>query len=214
MWPHRALTVLIALGFLIPSVTPWSASPLPSGVAGRLIAARIETTPTLSRSQRWLSSRKTRSFSPVHAVQARAVDMEDRQSIQELERETSVEDVASFEASLETTKLMDEEVQEMTQKILNGLFLAVSFGWAAYTIFSIDAGMTRGWTQSEIAMRIPLDNWSNYESSLMEKPVFTKTLINVVIYLLGDWLSQTVFQKKDVLDFDVSRTLKNGFIGE
>jgi protein Mpv17 len=62
-------------------------------------------------------------------------------------------------------------------------------------------------------MRIPLDNWSNYETSLVEKPVFTKTLINVVIYLLGDWLSQTVFQKKNVLDFDAWRTLRNGFIG-
>jgi hypothetical protein len=105
----------------------------------------------------------------------------------------------------------DEEI--IKQKILNGVLLAVTFGYAAYTIFNIDAGMTRGWTQSEIAMRIPLDNWSNYESSLAEKPVYTKTLINVVIYLLGDWLSQTVFQKKNVLDFDASRTLKNGLIG-
>ena len=41
----------------------------------------------------------------------------------------------------------------------------------------------------------------------------TKTIINVVIYLLGDWLSQTVFQKKNVLEFDALRTLRNGFIG-
>ncbi len=61
--------------------------------------------------------------------------------------------------------------------------------------------------------RIPLDNWNNYETSLAEKPIFTKTLINVIIYLLGDWLSQTVFQKKNVLDFDITRTLRNGFIG-
>jgi protein Mpv17 len=62
-------------------------------------------------------------------------------------------------------------------------------------------------------MRIPLDNWSSYESSLEEKPIFTKTLINVVIYLLGDWLAQTLFQKKNALDFDAARTLRNGFIG-
>jgi protein Mpv17 len=101
----------------------------------------------------------------------------------------------------------------MMEKIINGAFLAVCFGFAAYAIFNIDHGMTRGWTQSEIAMRIPLDNWSSYEAALNEKPIMTKTFINVVIYLLGDWLSQTVFAKKHVLDFDLQRTLRNGFIG-
>ena len=62
-------------------------------------------------------------------------------------------------------------------------------------------------------MRIPLDTWSSYEVSLEEKPVVTKTIINVVIYLLGDWLSQTAFSKKNVLEFDALRTLRNGFIG-
>jgi protein Mpv17 len=114
-------------------------------------------------------------------------------------------------ATMEVSEAMSYE--EVGQKLINGLILALSFGYAIYTIFNIDHGMTRGWTQSEVAMRIPLDNWSNYESSLVEKPVFTKTLINVVIYLLGDWLSQTVFQKKNVLDFDAWRTLRNGFIG-
>jgi protein Mpv17 len=109
--------------------------------------------------------------------------------------------------------LMDPEWKDLKKKLFNGTLLAVSFGFVIFTVLNIDHGMTRGWTQSEIAMRIPLDNWANYESSLEEKPIFTKTLINVVIYLLGDWLSQTLFQKKNVLDFDASRTLRNGFIG-
>ena len=99
------------------------------------------------------------------------------------------------------------------QKVINGIFLASAFGYAVFTIFNIDHGMTRGWTASEIAMRVPLDNWGAYEEYLTNKPVMTKTLINVIIYLLGDWLSQTTFQGKNVLDFDISRTLKNGFIG-
>lgn len=95
----------------------------------------------------------------------------------------------------------------------NFLLLASAFGFALYTILTIDNGMTRGWTAEEIITRIPFDNWRQYEDSLSEKPIFTKTMINVIIYLLGDWLSQTIFQKKDLLDFDASRTLKNGFIG-
>jgi protein Mpv17 len=66
---------------------------------------------------------------------------------------------------------------------------------------------------SEIAMRIPLDNWGAYESYLANKPIVTKTLINVIIYLLGDWLSQTIFQKRNILEFDIQRTFRNGFIG-
>ena len=66
---------------------------------------------------------------------------------------------------------------------------------------------------SEIAMRVPLDNWGAYESYLANKPIVTKTLINVIIYLLGDWLSQTLFQNRGVLEFDIKRTFRNGFIG-
>ena len=99
------------------------------------------------------------------------------------------------------------------QKVINLLFLSAAFGYAIYTILNIDNGMTRGWSASEIAMRIPLDNWGAYESYLANKPIVTKTLINVIIYLLGDWLSQTAFQGKNVLEFDISRTLRNGFIG-
>lgn len=73
--------------------------------------------------------------------------------------------------------------------------------------------MTRGWSQAEILTRIPFDNWRSYEDSLSESPIFTKTAINVIIYLLGDWLSQTLFQKRNVLDFDALRTMRNGLIG-
>jgi protein Mpv17 len=81
----------------------------------------------------------------------------------------------------------------------NALILASAFGYALYTILNIDHGMTRGWTQGEIAMRIPVDTWSSYESSLATKPIYTKTLINVIIY--------------HALDFEASRVLKNGLIG-
>mmetsp|Transcript_25286 Transcript_25286/g.36677 ORF Transcript_25286/g.36677 Transcript_25286/m.36677 type:complete len:478 (+) Transcript_25286:173-1606(+) len=102
---------------------------------------------------------------------------------------------------------------ENGRKVINTVLLALSFGFALFTILSIDNGITRGWSPTEIAARIPIDNWASYESSLSAQPIATKTIINVVIYLLGDWLSQTLFQGKDILDFDASRTLRNGFIG-
>ena len=116
---------------------------------------------------------------------------------------------------VEASTVMEEATSELdlSQKIINGVFLAAAFGYALFTILNIDHGLTRGRSAGEIAMRIPLDNWGSYESSLANQPVMTKTLINVIIYLLGDWLSQTAFAGKNVLDFDISRTLRNGFIG-
>jgi protein Mpv17 len=105
------------------------------------------------------------------------------------------------------------DYEEILRKSVNAVLLVSCFSYAAYFIFNMDANMSRGWTQSEVAMRTTLDTWSSYETSLADNPVFTKTLINVIIYLLGDWLSQTVFQGKNVLDFDSGRTLRNGFIG-
>jgi protein Mpv17 len=109
--------------------------------------------------------------------------------------------------------IQNMDTEELLEKAMNACLLLVAFGFSFYTMVTIDHEFTRGWTQQEIAMRIPLDNWASYESALAEKPIITKTFINVVIYSLGDWLSQTVFQKKNVLEFDVSRTLRNGFIG-
>lgn len=119
------------------------------------------------------------------------------------------------EEDLEEQKpfIITENGLSNTQLIINGVLLAAAFGFALYTMLTIDSDITRGWTQSEIVMRIPMDTWKGYEDSLSEKPIFTKTMINVIIYSLGDWLSQTIFQKRNVLDFDAKRTLRNGFIG-
>eukprot|EP00977_Amphora_coffeiformis_P020292 scaffold8048_cov155-Amphora_coffeaeformis.AAC.3 len=35
-----------------------------------------------------------------------------------------------------------------------------------------------------MVMRIPLNAWAGYEGALEDKPIFTKTMVNVVIYLL------------------------------
>lgn len=124
----------------------------------------------------------------------------------------SVSTLADPEQLLDANLLLDLNDRTIS-RALNALVLSACFGYAVFTILNIDHGMTRGWSASEIVTRLPLDNWSSYESALLEKPVMTKTVINVIIYLLGDWLSQTAFSGKNVLDFDLQRTLKNGLIG-
>lgn len=120
--------------------------------------------------------------------------------------------ISSNEASTQEEN-STKQINTSTSKFLNACLLVLCFGFAAYTILNVDQGITRGWSVKEQLQRIPLDNWSSYESSLNTQPVATKTTINVIIYLLGDWLSQTAFVKKNLLDFDATRTLRNGLIG-
>jgi len=128
---------------------------------------------------------------------------------QSIDASTDIDD-----SNINDTIAAVEEISNINaERIINACLLFAAFGFAAHTILDVDHGMTRGWTQKEIVLRLPYDNWRNYENSLVNQPIWTKTSINVIIYLLGDWLSQTVFRKKDILDFDASRTLKNGFIG-
>jgi protein Mpv17 len=128
--------------------------------------------------------------------------------------ETATQSTEIALKAAETSAIKNSKIEkELTSKVLNAILLITCFGFAAYSIVNVDSGMTRGWTMGEKAMRIPLDNWSSYESSLNSQPIITKTTINVIIYLLGDWLSQTVFIKKNILEFDAFRTIRNGLIG-
>ena len=189
-------------------------SPLPQGHAwvGSAVVHRVAISDTTRWTTRRFSSRpwtstipKTTRLSVHHSV-----DLDSVAQTQEFEfnvpqppLSTTQESVAAIPADSSTST--DAKIDDNIQTVLNGLLLTICFGYAAYEILNIDHGMQRGWTQSEIAMRIPLDNWNNYETALAEKPIYTKTLINVVIYLLGDWLSQTLFQGKNALEFDAMR---------
>mmetsp|Transcript_3516 Transcript_3516/g.5874 ORF Transcript_3516/g.5874 Transcript_3516/m.5874 type:complete len:378 (+) Transcript_3516:222-1355(+) len=180
---------------LLPLVLVSSWAPIPSSSMGSRLRAPI-------------SSRKANSFlSP--AEQSLVVCQSQQMSEPDLEAQLTLPEMV--EEWMEQIKEMDES--ELTEKCINALLLIAAFGFSFYQMVNIDHEFTRGWTQQEIAMRIPLDNWASYESALAEKPIITKTFINVVIYSLGDWLAQTVFQQKNVLDYDASRTLRNGFIG-
>jgi len=58
------------------------------------------------------------------------------------------------------------------------------------------------------------DNWQEYEGGLSTHPILVKTAINVVIYIIGDWMSQVGWGRtKNLLDFDLARTARNGLIG-
>ena len=81
-------------------------------------------------------------------------------------------------------------------------------------ILSVDVGITRGWTTTEIANRLPLDNWQSYASTLEMAPIRTKALTSASVYAIGDVLSQGGLGNIGKLDRGrVLRSLIAGFIG-
>jgi protein Mpv17 len=92
------------------------------------------------------------------------------------------------------------------------LSVCIVLGLAAYRFFSVDADLSRGWTAFEIVQRLLPDNWNEYESAIAEDPVVTKTIINMVIYVLADWLSQ-VLEGCKPFEFDERRLFRSGLIG-
>lgn len=106
----------------------------------------------------------------------------------DMELPTTAKTIETLNHNFESTSATGVTLSSFNTKyVMNTILLIACFTFASYTIFNVDAGMTRGWTLEEKAMRIPLDNWASYESSLNTQPVITKTMINVIIYLLGDW---------------------------
>lgn len=120
--------ILILLAATLASAAAWTTAPSTPRLSLALHAHRPPSTP------RWAHSVKVDEF-----VEA-TLDHHNNES-------------STLVPTLQTT---EPDYDSLTKKVLNGAILAISFGYAAYTILNIDHGMTRGWTQGEIAMRIPV----------------------------------------------------------
>ena len=72
----------------------------------------------------------------------------------------------------------------------NALAIGIFVSVVGYFVLTVDSDVWRGWNLSEVLVRLPVDNWRAYMTSLRELPVLTKTEINVFIYLFGDYRGQ------------------------
>ena len=98
--------------------------------------------------------------------------------------------------------------------IINLSVLTIFILYVVTQILSVDVGITRGWTTTEIANRLPLDNWQSYASTLEMAPIRTKALTSASVYAIGDVLSQGGLGNIGKLDRGrVLRSLVAGFIG-
>jgi protein Mpv17 len=99
------------------------------------------------------------------------------------------------------------------QKTLNLMVLLLAGAWLLHSILTVDASISRGWTWQEAMLRVPYDNWGQYEEALYNSPLLTKTALNGGIYAIGDWMAQVQWGKKELTDFDLVRVARNSFIG-
>eukprot|EP00536_Pseudo-nitzschia_multiseries_P019256 jgi/Psemu1/299771/fgenesh1_pm.4242_\ len=55
---------------------------------------------------------------------------------------------------------------------------------------TVDAGIMRGWSLEEMAIRIPFDNWNSYSAVLSAAPIQTKAVTSATVYAIGDFIAQ------------------------
>jgi len=84
-----------------------------------------------------------------------------------------------------------EEVKVMdVNAIINTSVIVLVVVAVLNQIISVDAGMMRGWSAEEMAVRIPVDNWASYSAVLEKTPLYTKAVTSATVYTIGDFIAQ------------------------
>ncbi|KAL3789210.1 hypothetical protein HJC23_002795 [Cyclotella cryptica] len=93
------------------------------------------------------------------------------------------------------------------------IFLAIVV--VAVQVFSINTGISRGWSPEEIAYRVPIDNWRSYNDILNMAPIQTKAVTSATVYTIGDIIAQRSegVQMGELDRSRIARSLTAGLIG-
>mmetsp|Transcript_34585 Transcript_34585/g.74757 ORF Transcript_34585/g.74757 Transcript_34585/m.74757 type:complete len:373 (+) Transcript_34585:192-1310(+) len=117
--------------------------------------------------------------------------------------------------SILETRSLDHLANLDKNTIINTSILLFATILVLEQILSVNVGITRGWTPTEIAERIPLDNWRSYTDILNMAPLQTKAVTSATVYTIGDIIAQNT-EGKDIGKLDlwrVVRSLLAGFVG-
>jgi len=99
--------------------------------------------------------------------------------------------------------------------IVNISIITITIVIVAIQVFSINTGITRGWSPDEVAYRIPIDTWRSYNDILNMAPIQTKAVTSATVYTIGDIIAQTT-EGVEVGQLDrgrICRSLAAGLIG-
>mmetsp|Transcript_12806 Transcript_12806/g.27240 ORF Transcript_12806/g.27240 Transcript_12806/m.27240 type:complete len:376 (-) Transcript_12806:182-1309(-) len=138
-------------------------------------------------------------------------------------------EILHFEDISENIQEISENIQEISQQdagilepkaldrdtIINVSIFVISLVVVAFQIFSVEAGLTRGWSPEEIAYRVPIDNWMSYTEVLSAAPIQTKAVTSATVYAIGDIIAQRTegLEVGELNRGRIIRSLAAGLIG-
>ncbi|KAG0477216.1 hypothetical protein HPP92_014057 [Vanilla planifolia] len=113
----------------------------------------------------------------------------------------------SSPASPSSSPTEGKDLDKMVDRVINASIVLATGTFAITKLLTIDRDYWHGWTLYEIVRYAPLHNWTAYEEALKTNPVFAKMMISGVVYSIGDWIAQPLFE------FDRVRMLRSGLTG-
>mmetsp|Transcript_9775 Transcript_9775/g.14992 ORF Transcript_9775/g.14992 Transcript_9775/m.14992 type:complete len:401 (+) Transcript_9775:118-1320(+) len=99
-----------------------------------------------------------------------------------------------------------------SHQVLNLVFIVCALCSFASGMHFMDAEDLRGWNPEEIMWHIPLEVTKMLHDGLHHAPRHTKSFVHMAFFIIGDWLGQVQWGKKNLLDFDLMELLRNGVI--
>mmetsp|Transcript_30916 Transcript_30916/g.52831 ORF Transcript_30916/g.52831 Transcript_30916/m.52831 type:complete len:365 (-) Transcript_30916:155-1249(-) len=151
------------------------------------------------------------AVAPIHAQGAKAVEVEQESLLQpeiELQSSAALMSQQEFPSSFQLRSL-DRDT------LINISIIVIAIMVVAFQVFSINTGITRGWTPEEVAYRVPIDNWRSYNDILGMAPIQTKAVTSATVYTIGDIIAQRT-EGTDIGELDrgrIGRSLAAGLIG-
>jgi len=105
--------------------------------------------------------------------------------------DTKAESIESVDptGSIDIQIVDPAEAADFNSAINNSLILLVAVAVLVKLDMAVQ-GMTRGWTPSETALRLTLDNWKEYYRLLSEAPIQTRSATSAAVYTIGDIIAQ------------------------
>lgn len=133
---HSLLFLLLAFANTFHSGVAWAPAALS---ATSRVAPSTTTAETIIRLKKGVDS-------PQQTSLRHRCDSQIFMSAVEAEVVTIEQNKLALPPKKEEEPTKEEGELDLKNKIINAVFLSAAFGYALYTIFSIDQGITRGWT--------------------------------------------------------------------
>mmetsp|Transcript_7938 Transcript_7938/g.16814 ORF Transcript_7938/g.16814 Transcript_7938/m.16814 type:complete len:368 (-) Transcript_7938:623-1726(-) len=123
------------------------------------------------------------------------------------------EEAIKAEVSKDPLGYLGREIKAMDMNAVINSSIIVLISVTVLSKFTlVNAGIMRGWTPAEMAVRIPVDNWLGYSAVLENSPVSTKAVTSATVYTIGDFIAQRT-EGASIGEIDRPRIVRSALAG-